>query len=99
MSIKTDAVDEHGDVVELVFPQVDITPETQRALLAEHQRLVLTIRTLEERGASEDTLRPYRWEADAVKRIYDENQAVISEHTLVQRPIVDQDPGDEQSVL
>lgn len=96
MIIKTDAVDEHGDVVELVFPQIDITPETQRALLAEHHRLVVTIRTLEERGASDDTLRPYRWEAAAIKRIYDENQAVIREHSLTQGPLVDRDPGDEQ---
>lgn len=96
MIIKTDAVDEQGDVVKLVFPQIDITPETQRALLAEHQRLTLAIRSLEERGASEDTLRAYRWEAASIKRIYDENQAVIREHTLTLSPLVDQDPGDEQ---
>jgi hypothetical protein len=99
MSIRvpTDAVDEFGDTVTLVFPTIDITRSTQLRLLEEHQRLVGTIRRLEERGASSDTIRPFRIEADAIMRIYDENEAIISEHSLTAKPIVDRDPGDERS--
>jgi len=95
--VRTDAVDDQGDTVELVFPQVDITRATQQALLDEYHRLRATIRSLEGKRASEDSIRTYRWEAEAIKRIHDENQSLVSEHTLTQRPLVDQDPGDESS--